>query len=442
MAVIKHNLVEGVTIDTATGDQQQHGWSYKARVGDRVVDLPLINVSPQDLEENINNQDSPIYGKVAAALKGLSPPAELRSGDRGIVAETIAPGLQRGSIDLLGMPVDLSQMAAHGLVDLPINVVRWAMRGFEGPIPDERYLSTKDPMLGSEHLAKQASKVTEVTTPILKEWARDLNELGTINVLGSGEVGVGNLLSLFMFDFTPDQSTKARQYAAIISRMAGAAAFEGPALGALLRQLVKINANPTLERVKDVITDFQTTNPKTAMALEGLMGGTGGGGVVATTEALQKWFPNTPEPVKQVIAAGGALILPSASMLAARGAAKTAVLGAKAFGLGPIIRAGNKVREEFLQIVSPTHAEKAAGRALLNKGDDWRDKSGIFDVADQLNMALMAGRNLDEATLVPFTTTQMARNEARILEAQLQAQRQDMKPAQIAAAEKKLVDLR
>tara|TARA_R100001244_G_scaffold34901_2_gene32153 strand:+ start:4304 stop:8746 length:4443 start_codon:yes stop_codon:yes gene_type:complete len=390
-----------------------------------------------------------MFGNALEGLDSGLPGTEIGLRDRGIIQEAIAPGMSQGAIDLAAAPVEISNMLAAG-VDTAINVVKWAGKSLEkgevAPYQDKRYISSANPLLGSTDLTERVAEVAEETTPALRRLAVDLNDLASVETPFEGawgllprRIGLGTFMAPGMVDVTPKTGTKLREAAALIARISGGAVFEGAAMGALLRRLTDFTDSPTLERIRDVITEFQTTNPKAALALEGLMGGVAGTSMVVGMEGLKRYWPEAPEPIKQLVTAGFALTGPSVANVAARGAIKA---GGIVPGVGLILKAGRKARLEFLKIVHPEYAERAAGQQLLSMGSDWRSRSGVLGVADQLSIAMMRGRQLDDTTKVVYTLPQMARNEANILEARIFSQAESMSLDQLQKAWEKVADLR
>lgn len=432
---------DGVSTWTVTGPRGE----TNTLTGMSGIDIP-------NLRRDIADPDSESHSMFGNALEGLDsglPGTEIGLRDRGIIQEAIAPGMSQGAIDLAAAPVEISNMLAAG-VDTAINVVKWAGKSLEkgevAPYQDKRYISSANPLLGSTDLTERVAEVAEETTPALRRLAVDLNDLASVETPFEGawgllprRIGLGTFMAPGMVDVTPKTGTKLREAAALIARISGGAVFEGAAMGALLRRLTDFTDSPTLERIRDVITEFQTTNPKAALALEGLMGGVAGTSMVVGMEGLKRYWPEAPEPIKQLVTAGFALTGPSVANVAARGAIKA---GGIVPGVGLILKAGRKARLEFLKIVHPEYAERAAGQQLLSMGSDWRSRSGVLGVADQLSIAMMRGRQLDDTTKVVYTLPQMARNEANILEARIFSQAESMSLDQLQKAWEKVADLR
>ena len=439
MSEITHQLFPDIVIDTGSGVQQGNFWRYKARKGGGAYfDLPsAIPFDPTTLEQNINDSDSEVYGSVAANLKGLQ---FLSQGPEGLFPGTISPALQKSAPGVFGTPVDLMNMAAQGLVDLPINFFDWAFGGFEGDMPSERYLSA-DPRKvvgGSAQIARGMEQIGDVA----REGIRATEEAGLnvaipewVPLVGEKRIGARTLLEAFAFDMTPDESTKARKYTSLIMQIIGAAPVEGVAIARLATQLAKTTKNPTAERVYDAISEMHQNNPIKAAAVETAMGSAVGGGMVTSIEALEKVYPDAPQWMKNTIMAGGGLLLPIGAM----------TVGSTLYDVAlktPIIRLPLKVFAGATESLTAKGAEKAAARAIQRMGGDWKNRAEILGVTDQFKLALKEGRSMDEATRIAFTTPQLARNEARVLEAKLNAAADGMTAAQVTAQRQLIEEMR
>ena len=444
MAEITHQLYPNIVIDT-NGTEEEGSWNYKAKVGDKTVNLPSSLIfDPATLEQNINNPGHPVYDSVSAALRHLSgvKPTQVTA-DRGILEETVGPSLQSTVGTVLGVPADVGNLLL-GVPDAGINFMDWAFKGFEGDMPSKRYLA-QDPrkVFGGSY---QINKALEAVGDLARQGTRATQEAG-LNVtipdvvdyldlgLGGKEVGARTLFDIFSFDTTPDESTKTREYVSLITKIIGAAPVEGALIAKLAVQLAKTTKSPTAERVYEAISEMQRNNPIKAAAVETGMGGVVSGGMVASLEALEKMYPDAPQWMKNTVMAGGGILFPIGAM----------TVGSTAWDVGlktPFVKMPLQLLRGLGESLTPSGAEKAAARAVQTMGGDWKHRNEILGVTGQLRLALKEGRNMDVATRIAFTTPQLARNEANVLEAQFQAARKNMSDGEVAAATKLIQDLR
>ena len=150
---LTHPLFENIAIDAGSGVPAASGrnWTYSAtdKSTGETFNLPMIQISP----ENLRTADG--QAVLGAVLQSARRGASLRQ-DEGVISGTIIPALTRTPTNILGSPADLANALIAGVVDAPLNLGDWALGGFEGEIPSERYLSS-DPRYvlgGSEQLAR------------------------------------------------------------------------------------------------------------------------------------------------------------------------------------------------------------------------------------------------------------------------------------------------
>ena len=436
MAEIKHQLHPDVVINTGTAVKQGSGWRYEATQGGTTFTLPsAIPFSPDELIAGIGDDNSPVYSNLDSVLRRLE---FVSSGPEGMFKGTIGPALQRTPANVLGAPVDIMNIAAQGLVDAPINVIDWAFKGFQGEMPSKRYLSSEVPLGGSESIARGMQAVGDVA----REGISATEEAGLnvaipewIPVAGGQRVGVRTLLEPFAFDTTPDERDKARQYASLIAQIAAAAPMEGSLIAKLAVQLAKTTENVTRKAIYDAISEMQVNSPTTAALYEGLMGGGVGSGMVTSLEALEAAWPDAPQWAKNTIMAKGGILIPIGGVTAASTAWD---VGIKT----PIVSIPLRIARGAAESLTVSGAERAAARAIQTFGSDWKNRSQILGVTGQLKLALKEGREMDPLTRISFTTPQLARNEARLLEAQLNVSSKDMSPSDISAQEQLIYELR
>ena len=108
----------------------------------------------------------------------------------------------------------------------------------------------------------------------------------------------------------------------------------------------------------------------------------------------------------------------------------------------PIVRMPLRIARGAMESLTPKGIERAATRSLSKMGGDWKDRNEIIGVHDQFKLAIAEGRDIDRTTRIAFTTPQLARNEARILEAQLNAAEKNMPTAEVAEQRQLIQNLR
>jgi hypothetical protein len=338
----------------------------------------------------------------------------------------------------LGAPADLANVVL-GAADFGINTARYAASGFE-KFPDERILSS-DPRKvfgGSEQIARGFENVGDLSRKADAYLDKEMGTYGSVPFIGDVpyDLGLSDLaLGAVSFDTSPDESTKTRKYVSMITQVIGAAPVEGALIAKLALQLAKTTKNPTAERVYEAISEMQVNNPIKAAAVETSMGTAVGTGMVVSLDALEAAYPNAPQWMKNTVMAGGGILLPIGAM----------TVGSTAYDVGmklPIVRIPLRVAAGAMESLTLKGSEKAAGRAIQRMGGDWKTRHEILGVTGQLRLALKEGRNMDEATRIGFTTPQLARNEARVMEAQLNAAADGMAPGVVAQQRQLIEELR
>ena len=430
---ITHQLYPDIQIHPESGRQKGSSpyWDYKITVDGKQIDLPsALTIDPQTLRDNINNDKHAAYHVLNTALKHVKGGSRHGvSADRSLFSGTISPALQRSPGALLGAPADIANLALQGLIDAPINIFNWAFGGFEGEVPSKRYVSSEVPVGGSEFIARRMHEVGDLARKGIaatEEAGLNVTVPEYIPVLGGTRVGARTLLEPVAFDTKPDKSTRFKKYVALITEMVGAAPMEGVTIARLATHLSNTTKNATAQNVYDAISEMQVNNPKAAAAYESIMGGAVGGGMITSEAALEEVYPNAPQWMKNIVMAGGGLAFPLVG--------QTTLTTGYDVGLKvPVVRIPLKILQGGLESLTLKGAERAASRAVQTSTGTWRDRSGILGVVGQLRLALKEGRNMDETTRIEFTTTQLARNEARVLEAQLKGAAHTMSEEEVAS---------
>jgi hypothetical protein len=425
MAEITHSLYPDIVIDTGSGVKQGGQWKYDARIGGTTFKLPnYVPFDPATLEAGINDPGSPVYGNLSATLKRLQFASQ---GDRGLVEETIVPALTRTPANVIGAPVDIINAVTRAVVDTPINFGDWMFGGFEGDMPSERYASAEVPLGGSESIARGMEALGDAARDLRR--AAEKDESGLLTTIPA------QLLRFIEFDTTPDERSDSRQYISMITQIIGAAPVEGALIAKFAVQLAKTTKSPTKQAIYDAVSEMQVNNPASAALYEAVMGGGVGGGMVASLEGLEAVWPDAPQWAKNTIMAGGGIAVPIGTM--------TAVTTGLEIGFRtPVVRWPLHFVRGLAESLTVKGAERAAARAVQTFGSDWKHRSEILGVTRQLRLALKEGRNMDKATRIAFTTPQLARNEANVLEAQLNAAANNMPESTVAQQRQLIQELR
>ena len=448
MAQVRHQLYPNIIVDTGSAVQGSGGnYTYRASTdgGDTFIDLPsAVTMDPDTLERDINKSGTPSYNSMDAILGGLKFVGQEKET---ILSGTAGPAAQMMPGNVLGAPADIANVVL-GVPDVGVNFLNWAFGGFEGDMPDKRYISS-DPrkVVGGSYMLNQA---LESVGDLAREGARATQEAGlnfqlkdvpiagvVADLVGAGDIEVGarTPFDIFSFDTTPDESTKTREYVSLITQVLSAAPVEGALIAKLATQLANAlppGSKPTKQRVYEAISEFQNTNPLKAAALETSLGAIAGGGMVTSVVALEAAYPNAPQWMKNTVMAGGAIAAPIAGMTVGSAVYDTALKI-------PFVSIPLRFARGAMDSLTVNGAQRAAARSIAKMGGDWKSRDDILGVMDQLKFALAEGRNIDEVTRIAMTTPQLARNEARILEAKLNAAEKNM-PADEVASQRQLIE--
>ena len=396
-----------------SNNPSMHTYGFKTLGGQEQV---KIDIAPNIMKQAVADPSHFEYRSILQYL-GFK---ELNQGpDRGVVRETILPGALKGAVGALpGLAVDLPGAVVHSFGEIPVSVLKWAAKGGEGSLVEaakERYITSSKPFLGSDYVTK---KVQKGASAVAKELEGTNFEF--LNTL------------LFDMDLTPDESTRARKALSIISQAGGAAGFEGAAIIKLVEGLAKSATSITFKNVSEALSDLQSRKPIRSVALETAAGSMAGAGMVYGPEMLPE---GTPKWVKDASAAGFGVLAPAAGI----------VTGSALFNVirtAPVLSMPRKFVKGLGDVLYGGSIERTAASSLLMTGG--LDKGKILGIRDQLLLAQSLGRTMDPDTRLAYTLPQMARSEAKILEAELnmaRENRQFFKDSEIDALESKVSDL-
>lgn len=404
--------------------------TYDVQVDNGQIFKLDIDIAPDKILEVLRNQTHPAHTALLHNLRQYQVGVEA---PKGVITETLLPSLQVGAgPHFLGALTELSNMALRAGVDLPINAAKWLSGGAKGPFPGERYITHERPIGGGDWFRERFREVSGAARTGREFLEEHVPEL-TVDLPGLAprQMGVGDVMRLLEFDMDPDESDKAREYISLIGQIAGSAALEGAGLIKLVEILAKSGGNPTTQRVHQVLNEFQSQFPKLSVTMETSTGALAGGGTIASMELLNKYWPDAPPAIQSLLAAGGALTIP------------TGVVGGVSFlnRVVPVASIPGRILSGALETIHPEGIQRATSRAIQTKGDDWRNRNNILGVIDHLKLAYDAGRSKDVDFQIAYTMPQFARNEANILRVQLNAAREGMPTDQIATAEKFIEDL-
>jgi len=416
---VPHATVSGVTTYDVLTDA---GQTFKLDV----------DISPDKILEVLQDQRHPAHIALLRNLRQYQAVGVEAPG--GSITETLVPAMQVGAGPyFLGALTELSKMALRTGVDLPINAAVWLAGGAKGPFPEKRYVTGEQPPIGGGEWFRERFREVGTAATKSREFLEEHVPELTIDLPGLAprQVGVGDVMRILEFDMDADESTKAREYISLIGQIAGGAGLEGAGLIKLVELLAKAGGNATTQKVFQVLNEFQSQFPKLAVTLETATGGLAGAGMVGSIEGLEKYWPDAPPAIKSVLTAGGALIIP------------TGVVGGVSFlnRVVPVVSIPGRLLAGALETIHPEGIQRAAGRAIQTKGDDWRNRSNVLGVIEHLKLAWHAGRSKDVDFQIAYTMPQFARNEANILRAQLNASRDGMPANEIATAEKFIQEL-
>jgi hypothetical protein len=456
MADIVHPLYPNLTIDSDSGVLAPGGRSYVytvTRADGSTAKTPGMYINREEMLDATTDLDSTNSAMVQDALSKIPGAERAQSDGGGIVIDTVGPAIQKGALSgFLGAPVDVANAALTG-ADMIIQGGLAAGRALTGQGFDyrtDRILSSEVPKGGSKYFLRGFQDIGDAVRALdqrLDDKIGTVSEAGFFGTgLGAGtEAYVGNLpadlgitdavLGFFQFDLTPKEITTAERYVSMIAQIAAAAPMEGAVIANIAARLAKTTPNATRQQVYKAVSEHQMRAPGKAARLETVLGAGAGGGMIASLEALEAVYPEAPEWMKTTIMAGGAILLPIAGMTGARVATD---VGFQA----PFVRIPLRVVRGAVESLTARGSAKSAARAVQTYGADRRNESGILDSLEQLALAMSEGRNLDPATRIAYTTPQLARNEARILEAKLAETRQDLTLDEVQSQETLIQRLR
>ena len=336
--------------------------------------------------------------------------------------QTISSGTQQGAVFLPGMPTWIAN-SALAVPDIFFTLGDWASKGFpeDHPIakgtfthilsqPEGTYLGSPD------QFARLAQNVGDHAGTA----RRFINEaLGTVTIpLIKEEIGFGNFLSMLEIDTTPQNRDKTQKYLGLLGMVLGAAPMEGALIGKLLHKLSKTPGRATKQKLLDEMSSWEyslggagwRSVRSWSSTLDEMRFGTAAvGGMGLAMETIPD---DAPEWAKQLGALGAAFIFPPTLFSAGR------VLR-DVTSLTPIVEAPVNWIRSSLAPFSESGRQRDAWRALRELGGDETSHKAILDVQQHLQLAISQGSTMDMTSFITYTTPQLARWQANILEARL-----------------------
>jgi len=335
--------------------------------------------------------------------------------------QTISSGVQKGVSQIPGIPTWVMN-SALAFPDIFYNLGQFAIEGFpeDHPIAKgkfKRYLSQPEgSYLGSPEQFSQLAQNLGDNVGAARRFINEATGTLTIPIINE-EIGLGNLLSMLEFDTTPQQRDKAQQYLGLLGEIIGGAPFEGVMLGRLMHKISKVPGDATRDKLISEMSSYEYSlggkgilSPRSwaGTRAEMGMGFVAGSGMIGALEWSEDW----PEWAKQLMALGGAFILPPA----------VSTTGRVALGVAaqtPFVSIPVKALRGLYEAVHPSGMQIAATRALESMGGDKATASDIFDVRDHFFFAIAQGNHIDQQTFITYTTPQFARREAANIQARL-----------------------
>ena len=175
------------------------------------------DLNPTLMEKAVGDPDDANHGKV---IHHLGFQTLSQGPDKGVIPETIIPAMSKGAYTWpSALAVDLPNTLVRLGLETPFNFLRHAYGGFEGKMPDDRYITGGPGGVGTaDWTAKKLEKGALAVSDALKE-----------------ATGFEWIPDAFWLNLSPKENTRARKALSMISQMAGAAPAEAGALLGFLK---------------------------------------------------------------------------------------------------------------------------------------------------------------------------------------------------------------
>ena len=336
--------------------------------------------------------------------------------------QTLSSGMQEGLMSLPGTPAWIAN-SALAVPDIFATLGDWASKGFpeDHPIAKGKFTHILSQPEGTyagspEQFARLAQNLGDHAGTA----RRFINEsIGTVTIpMIKQEIGFGNFLSMLEFDTSPQNRDKTQKYLGLLGNILGAAPVEGALVGKLLHKLSKTPGPATEEKLLDEMSSWEYSlggegffnwrswaSPRSEM----WHGALGAGGMGVTIETLPE---DAPEWAQQIVALGGAFILPPAVSTSLR-------TSGELLSITPIVQTPIEWIQKGIGPIHQSGIQRAAWKELREHGVAEATESSILDVQQHLELAVSQGSTMDMTSFITYTTPQLARWQANILEARL-----------------------
>ena len=436
-------------------------WDIRGPEGKNLGVVTLLSEPPKPPGKNASDHERSIYAThirwlTSAGRDELSSQrdraAETTVQDRGVLQETVVPGISKGVLTgLPGVFADLGSLALQ-----PASLT-----------PKARARIQK-PFLGSEHITELWTELRDVAREgrhSAQEWLSDRPELGPVKTAAEGLLQAFRALEIPGYDLTPDESTKTRKYLSMAAQFFGEAPVEGIAVAKFAAKLAQSTPRgETLTRdyvlkelqnsglvtagglpldpieaagaLRTAPASYQRTPARSSMQ-EAYLGTAAGLGLVYGEQLVNDAYPEGDAPawLKAAASSTGAISFP---FIAAAGPSVLKGVVSDTVKKIPYARAIGDLTKGILEQTTLDGAEKAALRAttmtgggkarsgldLRGRGDETPLAAGVPERAatgtiETFRLAMAMGRNMDPATRILYTSPQLALNEALHLQGAL-----------------------
>ena len=416
-------------------------WTYPVALEGRVLpNYPYsssFTISPEQMLKDSGDIDSPAYRALQTMGRDLMERTQQTAPlyDETLLgvpipySGTVLPAMMRGTALVAGAVPDVSNWLVETGVDGLINVMRKLQRP-ETELPKKRHFSQETPFLGTEYLISKAESLGQSARQFREGLEQKFSdEEGELNPLYNIPLA---LIRPFELNMTPDESGLFRQYLSMFSQLAVAAPMEGALIANVAARLAKTTRTATTKNILEKISEMHINEPHKALLLESALGGGAGVTMLASVRALEEVHPGAPDWMKTWAAAGGGIGGPVVGLTGVRVAGRT-VLSI------PVMGYAKKAGQGFIEPLTHEGQLRAAGRGLTTLSKEGVDKDRMLNVLGHLEVAMRDTGGMDPVTKTAYTTPQLARHQADILEPKLR--NGGMSPKETAALEAQVKDL-